>query len=248
MPENGPDESAGRLEVLRSVFPSLAPEAVSELCEICLETPYDEGELVAQEGSYAAGLQIVKSGLVKVGKHGDQGAAKRVLRFLGVGELFGLECVCLRHEVNVQYAKAIMPSELLFIECRNMQAFKRQHPEICSDLCRWLAREVVMLEFKLTRDAVESLDRNLALLLIALVHKYGEATEEGVIVNLPVSRQIIADMLGVSVESLTRSLKRFRDRKLLLASGRRLTITDSEGLKSRARITDFYLSIIEQTL
>jgi len=105
-----------------------------------------------------------------------------------------------------------------------------------------------MLEFKLTRDAVESLDRNLALVLIALAHKYGVSTREGIVIDLLVSRQIIAEMLGVSVESLARSLKRFRDRGFVAASGRRIVIMDLDNLKERARITPFYLSIIENTL
>jgi len=237
-----------RLQLLANIFPALDATSVSDLDGVCLETHYDEGELVAQEGSYASGMYIVKSGLVKVGMHGRKGGGKRVLRFLSVGELFGLEAVTLGHEANIQYAKAIVPSSLVFIERRNLIGFREEHPEICTDLCRWLAREVVMLEFKLTRDAVESLDRNLALLLLALAQKYGERSDEGIVVHLPVSRQVISDMLGVSVESLMRSLKRFRDRKLLTTSRRRVAISDINALMERARITPFYLSIIAETL
>ena len=241
--------SAGsRIDLLAHVFPMLDSAAISELNEICLETNYDEGALISQEGSYASGVHIVRAGLVKIGKYGQSGTGKRVLRFLGVGELLGLEAVALEHSTRMQYAKAIVPSTLIFVERGNLVAFRRDHPEICVDLCRWLAREVVMLEFKLTRDAVESLDRNLALVLIALAHKYGVSTQEGVVLDLLVSRRVIAEMLGVSVESLARSLRRFRDRKLIAASGRHITIMDFDSLMERARITPFYLSIIENTL
>ena len=237
-----------RIDLLTHVFPALDAAAISELNELCLETNYEEDALISQEGSYASGVHVVRAGLVKIGKYGQSGTGKRVLRFLGVGELLGLEAVALEHSANIQYAKAIVPSTLIFIERGNLFAFRRDHPEICVDLCRWLAREVVMLEFKLTRDAVESLDRNLALVLIALAHKYGVSTQEGIVIDLLVSRQIIAEMLGVSVESLARSLKRFRDRNFIAASGRRIIIMDIDSLKERARITPFYLSIIENTL
>jgi len=84
--------------------------------------------------------------------------------------------------------------------------------------------------------------------LLALAQKYGERSDEGIVVHLPVSRQVISDMLGVSVESLMRSLKRFRDRKLLTTSRRRVAISDINALMERARITPFYLSIIAETL
>jgi CRP-like cAMP-binding protein len=235
-------------ELLTHIFPSLDSAAIDELAAMCLEVRHDTGELIAQEESYASGVYIVRSGLVKIGKYGSTGAEKRVLRFLSVGEMFGLEAVVLDHSTHVQYAKTLMETNLLFIERHNLLAFRNRYPELCTDFTRWLARDVVMLELKLTRDAVESVDRNLALLLLALAHNYGSGTEKGVVLDLPVPRRTLAEMLGVSVESLMRALKRFRDRKLLETSGRRVTITDVESLKERARITPFYLSIVEETL
>jgi len=215
---------------------------------MCLEIHHQAGELIAQEESYASGMYIVQSGLVKIGKYGSSGAEKRVLRFLGVGELFGLEAVVLDHSGHVQYAKTLMDTTLLFIERHNLLAFRNQHPELCADFTRWLARKVVMLELKLTRDAVETIDCNLALLLLAMAHNYGESTDEGVVLDLPVPRRTLAEMLGVSMESLMRSLKRFRDRKLIVTTGRRVTIIDLDNLKERARITPFYHSIIQEIL
>lgn len=241
------DPPRQKRELLAHIFPSLSSGAIVELASICLEVYYNAGDLIAQEESYASGVYIVQSGLVKTGKYGSSGAEKRVLRFLGVGELFGLEALVLGHSTHVQYAKTLMDTTLLFIERQKILAFRNRHPELCTDFTRWLARDVVMLELKLTRDAVETVDRNLALLLIALAHNYGESTDEGVILNLPVPRRTLAEMLGVSVESLMRALKRFRDRRLLETSGRRVTITDFDSLKERARITEFYLSVIEDT-
>lgn len=235
-------------ELLSHVFPSVKEQAIGNLASMCLEIRHNEQELIAQEDTYASGVYIVQSGLVKIGKYGSSGGEKRVLRFLGMGELFGLEAVVLEHPTHLQYAKTLMDTTLQFIERRNLLAFRKQHPELCTDLTRWLAREVVMLELKLTRAAVESTDRNLALLLIALAHNYGVSSDKGIVLELPVPRRTIAEMLGVSVESLMRALKRFRDRKLVSTAGRRLVITDFESLKERARITPFYLSIIQQTL
>ena len=105
-----------------------------------------------------------------------------------------------------------------------------------------------MLEYKLTRDAVETIDHNLALLLLALANKYGEQNDFGVILDLPVSRQTMAEMLGISIETLMRALKRFRERGMLTTSQSRITLVDVDGVKERARATPFYLSIIEETL
>jgi len=237
-----------RADLLANVFPTVPRDAVDELCEFCFEVRHGPDELIAQEGSYASGIYIVQSGLVKIGKYGSRGGDKRVLRFLGVGELFGLESVIMGHSTNVQYAKTLMDTMLVFVERTNLLRFRKQYPEICNDFCRWLAREVVMLEFKLTREAVESMDRNLALFLIALAQNYGTRDDKGLTLDPPISRQTMSEMLGVSVESVLRALKRFRERGLIETDGKRIVLTDLDQLMERARTTPFYLSIIKETL
>lgn len=236
---------------LTRVFPALSHDGIEALDRISLPVHFDEGELIAQEGSYASGIYVVRSGLVSIGKYASHGREKRCLRFLAAGELFGLEAVFLeRDPINVQFAKAIVDSELIFFERSNILAFSKDYPRLFADLCRWLAREVIMLEFKLTRDALESMDRNLALLLIALANKYGKKQDDSasVAIDLPVSRQTWAEVLGVSVETLMRGLKRFRELDLISTEQSQILVKDFDSLARRARVADFYLSIIEETL
>jgi len=242
-------DSKQKRKFLSQVFPSLESPEVEELLRISIHVRYDEEDLIAQEGSYAAGIYVVESGLVSIGKYGSKGWQKRCLRFLASGEWFGLEPVFLgREPINAQFAKAVVKSTLLFFERSNILGFTKAHPVMLTDLCRWLSREVLMLEFKLTREAVETIDRNLALLLIALAKKYGEKEATKVVLDLPVSRQTLAEILGVSIETLSRVLRQFRERGLITTSKNKITIQDLKNLEHRARATAFYLSIIEETL
>jgi CRP-like cAMP-binding protein len=244
----GLDDLEERTELLLRVFPSLGDEGVSGLSEQGYAAKYAAGELIAQEDSYASGIYVVQSGLVSIGKHGGREGGRRVLRFLAPGELFGVESVLTGHSLNVQFAKALVSSKLVLFERREILAFAERHPSIFHDFARWLSREVIMLEFKLTRDAVESTDRNLAMLLLALASNYGKPTDHGVVVDLPVSRQVLAEMLGVSLDTLSRLIKRFRDRNLINGSGKNIVLTDLERLRERARTTSYYMSIIKETL
>ena len=234
---------------LAQVLPSLKSAELEELRKIALHVRYDEGELIAQEGSYAAGIYVVESGLLSIGKYSSKGWQRRCLRFLAPGEWYGLEPVFLgREPVNAQFAKAIVKSTLVFFERTNILGFSKEHPGIFTDLCRWLSREVLMLEFKLTREAVETIDRNLALLLIALAEKYGAKNGKTVILDLPVSRQTLAEILGVSMETLSRVLRQFRERGLITTSKKKIELKDLRKLEEKARTSSFYLSIIEETL
>ena len=84
--------------------------------------------------------------------------------------------------------------------------------------------------------------------LIALANKYGDRKGDGIMLDLPISRQTMAEMLGVSIETLMRALKRFRERRLITTARSRITLIDMESLQARAQTTPFYLSIVEETL
>ena len=106
-----------------------------------------------------------------------------------------------------------------------------------------------MLEFKLTREATESADRNLALLLLALSNKYGTPNADGsMFLELPLTRQTMAELLGVSVETLMRILRRFRERGYVQTRRRGLVIRSRQKLEELASTPELYLDIIEETL
>lgn len=237
-------------QCLAQAFPSLSEEERRGLEQLAMILHFDADELVAQENAYFSGVYLVCRGLVYIGKYSPRTQEKRVLRFLAPGEWYGLEPFFLgRAQVNLQFARTIVESTLLFFDVATFRAFLDRHPHAMRDLCRWFAREVAMLEFKLTREATESTDRNLALLLLALGNKYGETKEDGsVFLELPLTRQTMAELLGVSVETLMRVLRRFRERGYVRTEHGGLVIRSKEKLEDLASTPELYLDIIEETL
>jgi CRP-like cAMP-binding protein len=235
---------------LAKALPGLPESDRKSLEDLALVLRYDADELIAQESSYSSGVYAVCDGLVAIGKHAPQSHEKRVLRFLAPGEWYGLEAFFLGgNPVNLQYARTIVGSSLLFFETSRLRAFLQHHPQALFDLCRWFAREVTMLEFKLTREATESVDRNLALLLLALANKYGVPESDGTVrLEFPITRQTMAELLGISLETLMRVLRRFRERDLIDTHRWGFEILSRGKLEDIARTPELYRTIIEQTL
>ena len=95
----------------------------------------------------------------------------------------------------------------------------------------------------------ESADRNLALLLLALSNKYGTPNADGsVFLELPLTRQTMAELFGVSVETLMRILRQFRERGYVQTRRSGLVIRSRQKLEELASTPELYLGIIEETL
>ncbi|MFO8034901.1 MAG: Crp/Fnr family transcriptional regulator [Candidatus Bipolaricaulota bacterium] len=235
---------------LAGALPSVSDEDRQALEQLALVLRFDLDELISQEGAYSSGVYMVCSGLVAIGKYAPRTHEKRVLRFLAPGEWYGLEPLFLgRYPVNLQFARTIVESTLLFFDTARFRAFLKRRPQALFDICRWFGREVAMLEFKLTREATESADRNLALLLLALANKYGTPAATGTVqLKLPITRQTMAELLGVSVETLMRLLRKFRERGLIHTQRSNIEILNREKLEEVARASDFYRMIIQETL
>lgn len=231
-----------------SVFTGLPEEAIAELSAAAFVVEYKEGDLVVQEGSPFSGVYVVYSGLVLIGKYSSS-KKRRVLRFLAPREFFGLEALFMKEqETNIQFARALLNSHLAFIRDDVLLDFLNRYPLAMRTLCTWFAREVAMLEFKLTRDATEGSLHNLAMLLLALSNKYGRNTPEGTVINLELPRYLLAEMVGISEETLLKLLKRLKGQQIISIQDSKIMITDRERLGNLALAANFYLTILEETL
>lgn len=240
--------SSELLPFLSSVFEELSKEALSELGNKTLGVRYKQGDLITQEGAPSTGVYIVYSGLVLIGKYSSS-HKRRVLRFLAPGEFFGLEAMFMRgQDTHIQFARALLDSEIINIHSHHFLEFLKRHPRSLLNLCRWFAREVAMLEFKLTRDATEGSLQNLAMLLSALCHKYGQKTPQGILINLPLRRSLIAELLGISEDSLLKLLKLLKGRQIVGMPNSSILILDEKSLNHLALTTEFYLNMMEETL
>ncbi len=237
------------LSFLSSSLENVSQEELEELKDSIFWVQYSDGDLVAQEGSLSSSIYIIYDGLVKIGKYSQSQQKKRVLRFLGPHEWFGLEVLFMPDQhTNIQFARAVLDSELISIESSAFKDFLGSHPEALNDLCKWFAREVAMLEFKLTRETADGSLQNFAILLLGLDEKYGEKVEKGSKIDLELPKHTLADLMGISAETLRRLIKRLKESGAISTRDHKITIQDRKKLHELAGIQDFYLTILGETL
>lgn len=217
------------------LFAGVSPQTLSRLEEALLPIRYEEGDLIFQEGAYAAGIYIVSQGLIQYGRMvGPHSHRKRhILKLVGPGEIIGLEALFIEGQpMRLGYAKALSDTVVAFIERDLILELLPEEPSLALNLCRRLAREVLFLEYKLTRSVCRTIEENLALLLLSLGRRYGIREEEGLYIGVELKRSTIADVLGISLESLMRAMRKLRERGIIRVEGRKIFICDEERLMS----------------
>jgi CRP-like cAMP-binding protein len=218
------------------LFENLSEQALGELQKHMRRIRYEPGDLIFQEGGPSAGFYIVINGLVQYGKRSGRRGRRRILKLLGPGDCFGEEmlfqpevCAC------PGYARALTEAEVAFIERGVFLDFLKLYPSVAHKLCEYLTRQLRVFECKLVELAYEPVEQNLVRLLFILMDRFGKRTREGISLEIPLTRQELAELLGVHLDTVIHELSKLREQGVIALSDHKIVITDPERLREFAQ-------------
>ena len=108
-----------------------------------------------------------------------------------------------------------------------------KNPEIGIKVLEAVGERLSKVESLVQNLATNDVDSRMAYLLTDLMEKYGENIEKNISIELPLSREEMANFIGVTRETISRKLKKFEDEKLIKIVGTKIIIVlDEEGLKN----------------
>lgn len=227
---------AGRTALQRCLFlQGLSEEAVAELQKSARTITYGPEDLIFQEGGPSAGFYIVINGLVQYGKRSARRGRRRILKLLGPGDCFGEEmlfqpevCAC------PGYARALTETQVAFIERGAFVDFLKRYPAVMHRLCEHLTRQLRVFECKLVELAYEPVEQNLVRLLVILMDRFGVQERAGIALEMPLTRQELAELLGVHLDTVIHELSKLREQGVIALSNHKIVIKDPERLRELA--------------
>lgn len=192
-----------------NVLDQLTPEQLRELDKTGLSRKLEKGDYIFRSGESAEGVYFLKSGKVKV-SHIASSGKEFILWFCFGGDIFGLaeSMRCGEREVSAQ---ACEQSEVLSIPQDSFTNFLFEHPQVMFLLLQVMTSRLRCLSETLANVAGEQVNTRFARLLFWLCARYGRCEGENVVMNVHLTHQEIADMIGATrqtVTSLMSNLKR----------------------------------------
>jgi len=211
--------------------PSLAP-----LYEVfCGASPrrFATGAIVFGEGDVSKRVILVVSGHLKVSCCSDNGH-EVVLGYCERGDVLG-EFAAVDGEPHPATVTAVEPTQALVMPADRFASIVEGRPDAAMALLRSVIGRLRNADRKRLEFASLDATGRVARRLIELAEHYGEPTDEGVRITLPITQQELAGWVGTSREAVSKSMHRLRERSLIDIHRRSVTVLDLEGLRMRAR-------------
>lgn len=185
------------------------------------------------EGTRSDVVKIVLSGRVKVVTCAEDGT-EVVLAVCGPGALLG-ELSAIDHRPHSASVVSVEPAEVLTVGQREFTAFLQAHPRTLWPLLRLIVARLRDADRTRSEFGVYDTLHRVARRVVELVDRFGEPTEAGIRITLPLTQDELASWVGASLEAVRKALHTLRRRGYLQTQRREITVVDIEGLRRLAR-------------
>lgn len=208
------------------LFDDLPEEQLAVLAGATWEKRFAKDELIFQKGDLPTGLLVVLAGTVKTACQSPEGGEK-ILDLLGPGQVFGEAALFL--DCPYPYlAAALASARILHVDGRALLDLIDRSP----DFSRRMLLQLSVRVYDITRD-IENYTLRAPVERVAgfLLDHCAASAQAAPVVAFPAPKHVFASRLGMTPESLSRSMRDLADAGLIEVHRNRITVLDPERLE-----------------
>lgn len=222
-----------KIDVLQNIqlFSSLSEHELQEIADKIRITEFRKNEIVLREEDTNEFMYIILAGQVKVVQSTEDGkeillAIHRAHDFFGeVSLIDGMTAPATVQASEDSFIAFISKKDFFDLLAAQSKVLEKLLEILCSRL-RDSWKRIYLLNFKHASDRVRTL-------LLSLCFENGTRTADGIVLNLKLTHQEIADMSGLTRESVTRVLDKLqKDGEVIVLKNKRICLS-REFLKAQ---------------
>lgn len=219
-------------EYLRKIplFADLTDEELQTVGQLARVRNYKKNMLIFMEKEPGEALYFVVSGKVKISKATADGR-EQILHILQPGDVFA-EVVLIDRGTYPATAEVIEAGQIGMLMNDDVENLIRSNAEIALKLLRLVSKRLRLAQAQIRDLALKDTYGRLAGMLLILAKEHGEDSAAGVKIDLPLSRQEFANLIGTTRETVTRILGDFKKYKCIELDKQAIIITNEEKLKT----------------
>jgi CRP/FNR family transcriptional regulator len=178
-------------------------------------------------------LYIVYSGFLKTVMI-DESDNDQVLSFPMKGDLFGIDGIHNRQYTSE--AVALSACDIIMVPFKKFTAMGRTHGDLETAIYGVMSRALIHEQSMVSMLGSLSAEARVARFLTVLADRYAALGYSGKDFNLRMTRQEIGSYLGLTLETVSRTLSAFNEIGLISVDQRAISIKDLAALKTLRRI------------
>ncbi len=190
----------------------------------------EPGETLFLQGDEADGVYCIQSGLVGL-RYFDEDGNSALIRLCGTGTTVGYGAL-LSKQPYATSAEILTPSVVCFLKRSIVSDMLANNPKVGERFLQHSIRDLSESESDYARSLTKTVRLRFLHLMMVLYERLGYLDENGnPIVELPIMRREIADLLGAQPESISRLIRSVQDEGLLKFDGKMVLYSDMDKVQ-----------------
>nr|WP_075983507.1 Crp/Fnr family transcriptional regulator [Bacillus massilionigeriensis] len=190
----------------------------------------EKGTFLFQEDEWANELFVVLSGKVQISKMIPDGR-ELTIRMCRAGDLIGEVPLFDQPQKYMLNAKVIENGHVAVIDRQDLEKKLGENHQLSLEFMKWLNHQYRKNQTKFRDLVLNGKKGALYSTLIRLSNSYGEKCDDGILINIPITNQELANFCGTSREVVNRMLSELRRQKIVTIDKSIITIHDLSYLK-----------------
>jgi CRP-like cAMP-binding protein len=212
----------------RGLFEGLEPRDIASIAGAAQRRRAARGGAFFHQGSPASALHVLTAGRAKHVQTTAEGH-QVLVRIVGSGDMFG-GVALLGDAVYPATAEALEASEAIAWSPDALTRVLERFPRLAVNALRVLAARVQELQERYRELATERVEQRVARAVLRLARQVGRPQAGGVLIDMALSRQDLAELTGTTVYTVSRIVSGWQDRGFVEAGRTRLVIRQGHRL------------------
>ncbi len=228
-------ENACKLcSVKNSIFQTLntTEQEYLESEKIC--RVYKKGQIIYHEGNRINGVFCLNSGALKIYKTGSDGK-EQIVAFAREGDITGYRSV-LSNEPACTTATTIQEANICFIPSQVIFDLVKSNGDFSLSLMQLICKELNQANSFIKDIAQKTVRERLAEALLMLEKTFG--SNENDFLNIILTREELANIVGTATESVIRLLSEFKSDSIITIEGKRIKLSNRPYLEKLSKAFD----------
>jgi CRP/FNR family transcriptional regulator, cyclic AMP receptor protein len=218
-----------RVDQIRKVplFSTLTDDEFNSLQHVFIIRSYRRNQVIFIEEDTGNYMYLVLAGKVKVAK-ASSGGRETILAIHKAGDFFG-EMSLLDGKTAPATVSAMEDSKIISVSGTDFHKHLMHNEKVLLQIIDVLCARLRQV-WQTQSLSLSKADARICMGIHQLAKKHGIQDAHGIIIDLKITHQELAEMVGTSRETVTRVLTRLRDKGIIEVNQRRITLLDAQAL------------------